>query len=506
MKIFKYLILWFILLSGITQAQYGEFGKVNPVASVSSSTIDSLINLKPIAYTDQWGNPSGGMKFDGVDDVVTVADNNNFDFHTGDGSVEVWVKFNSVATTQEVFSRNTDGNNGGYLQYANSGRIVFALYSVYGTNGYRVNLITNVTPVTGIWQHITVVFGQTTSDSKIYLNGVPQTLSVNTVNVYDFALTQALKIGNSASSYLNGTINSLLFYNRALTQAEVTSKYNNGEPQDVAIDYADLNASQTELGSSPYFSDGTTLSAITSSGYTHDYPGDDLTDNTAVHFLGSTTGTLGKDYLFSFDLTYNSGSVTGTHDALGMSGASINLTSGHNEFVKTSNGINGLYLTIKSSTAVNFTISNFSVIQLGCVASYEPENAGRLGWIETQNGLHGSTSGSPISLSAEQRSLIYRDVKLSVANTATTLTNIVPKGYRIDYIRALGSNSLTGVKIGTSSGGEQIVTSTTASTTASILTLAGNTYNETASTTLYAEHATAAETLNLIFVFRKVGN
>ena len=67
-------------------------------------------------------------------------------------------------------------------------------------------------------------------------------------------------------------------------------------------------------------------------------------------------------------------------------------------------------------------ITGVSVIQVGCVAEYLPENAGRIGWIETMNGLHGSTSGSPICLNTEQRPLVYRDVKLAIANTATALT------------------------------------------------------------------------------------
>src|SRR5690606_377613 len=164
--------------------------------------------------------------------------------------------------------------------------------------------------------------------------------------------------------------------------------------------------------------------------------------------------------------------------------------------------------TFEGNAADKVYITEVTITPIGCVAEYLPSNAGRLGWIETMNGLHGSTSGSPVSLNAEQRPVIYRDVKLSIANTATTLTNIVPKGYRIASIRAVGSDSLTAIKIGTSSGGEQVVASTTTTgTTPKLLTLAATAndgYSESAATTLYAEHGTAAQTLDLIFTFEKV--
>ena len=153
---------------------------------------------------------------------------------------------------------------------------------------------------------------------------------------------------------------------------------------------------------------------------------------------------------------------------------------------------------------------NLTMLQVGCVAEYLPENAGNLGWVESSgNQLSGQTPGSPISLNVAKRPMQYRDIKKGITNAATTLTGLVPRGYIIKSIRLKGSASLTAVKIGTSSGGEQIVASTSASTTASLATLAATAnagYSETTKQTIYIEHATAGQTLDVIFHFEKVGN
>jgi hypothetical protein len=170
--------------------------------------------------------------------------------------------------------------------------------------------------------------------------------------------------------------------------------------------------------------------------------------------------------------------------------------------------MDGILLNYAQSLSGDYIyIKNVIFTRLASVLDIGPENFGTIGTIDSSgNGLHGVVSGAR-ALSPVLGAAIVRDVKLAIADTATELTNIVPKGYRITSIRGKGTDSLTDVKIGTSSGGEQVVASTTAGTTAALFTLAAtaiSAYSETAAVSLYAEHDTASETLDLIFTMEKV--
>ncbi len=65
----------------------------------------------------------------------------------------------------------------------------------------------------------------------------------------------------------------------------------------------------------------------------------------------------------------------------------------------------------------DLTIDNLEIKPVGCVAEYRPENAGAMGWIETQNGLHGITSGNPVSIAAN------RDYRSGISTTTVQMVN-----------------------------------------------------------------------------------
>lgn len=403
--------------------------------------------IKTIA--DNWGQPFGGAKLDGVDDYYTVADNDNLDMGLSDCSFEYYGNLHSSSATRQFLMSKRAGTDTGYgwdLRASDSSTDI-ALRVLDASAIAFTETVNNVVSPNEL-VHIIITFDRD-GNLTTYINKVlRQSTDRSSFSAITLSNSQSFNIGtisNSTAVCSDSKPMICRLWNRALSQSEVTALYNNGQPQLASLPYADLGASQTALTSG--------------------------------------TLTIGKRYIID---TFVAG------DNFTNVGASSNAS--------------GVSFVATGTTPTTWTNSS-SLRSIGCVAEWK--NFGRLGAVETQNGLHASSSGSPISLEAEQRPLKYRDVKLSIANTATALTNIVPKGYRIASIRAKGSASLTGVKIGTSSGGEQVVASTTAGTTASLLTLAATAnagYSETASVTLYAEHATAAQTLNLIFEFEKVAN
>lgn len=463
--------------------------------------VDDAGKTGQLICADDWGEPKGGLLFDGVNDYINILDSANLDFGDALGndkpfSLEFFGYIEAGTTGRGIITKGTDTLREYGLFISTTNRINIALYSGGLSNRLSVYY---PTVLTSGWYHIVGTYDGSKANSglKLYLNGTLLTVTNDNTGTYagNNVNTGTVSIGrwfSNGSGYLSGKAIVARIWNRVLTQSEIIKLYSNGLLGVNALPISDVGANNTDLFSPLDFNVG--------------YTTVDATIIDADSFSTAGIGGLLKFTNLKVGARYKLTAVGDTTTSeITFRSSSPNVVYqtgfGTTEFICVNPT---LYIRHASAGTSNFT--TLQLTQIGCVAEYLPENAGRIGWIETMNGLHGNTSGSPLCLNAEQRPLVYRDVKLAVANTATALTNIVPKGYRISTIRAVGTASLSSVIIGTSSGGSQIVTSTTVSTTASLLTLAGNVYSETADTTLYAQHGTSGQTMDLIFVFEKINN
>lgn len=520
-----------------------ELNFVDGVTSAIQTQIDGKAGLT------NWGTPQGGYKFDGVDDYVSVADNANLKFGTGDFSLSWYGTIPNGSTAINTFISKA---------YASSPYTGFSLAlwdgatseqgkPVFVTNNN--NKVRTVNTYNDGKKHFIVATRNSTT-SKIYVDGILEATTTASPDDIDYVI--ALTLSQGGTYYHTGDTYLTRLYNRALTASEVTKLYNNGRPDLASLEYADLGASQTDaLSGHNYDYDqaywdkgdgiaittgqtdpdaGTNAELITHAG-TDKYSFVRVNNLLSVskYYKYEVIAKAGTSDYISIALNYNGGQLVtfrfSTHtfsniSSLISSYSYTDLGSGWYKIIVT-----GIVLT--STNYIGFSVTNASGVEygtdfgtlyvyssnlykIGCVAEYLPSNCGKIGWIETQNGLHGQTSGSPISLLAEQRPLIYRDVKLAIATgTPTLLTGLVPKGYAIKSIVAKGSASLTAIKIGTSSSGEQIVASSTATTTGTMQVLASTAnagYNITADTNVYVEHTTAGETMDVVFLLEKVQN
>lgn len=357
---------------------------------------------------------------------------------------------------------------------------------------------------------------------SVFVNGVyTSTITLNAWNLVHVTSTTAVNasavVKGYKTTYYAGRWSFDKPYNRQLSASERVTHYNYGHPELYEPPYADRGASNTELLSS--FAQGTTYSydVLTTSGL-------DITS--AIESTGNIGGAVssnsfnliaGKKYRFTCDYTLNSGVVPSLRTVLANDGRStasgglLTTLSDEVEFTATSSGAVYLEISVGTSNVTNFSATGISLKQIGEVASYSADNATSYSWIDGTGGnSHAQGSGSPTAVRSEKIGTIKQFKGSIAANTNTTLTSIIPKGYRIRAIRAVGSDSLAAIKIGTSSAGEEIVASTTTTgTTASLLTLAATSntaYSETADVTLYARHDTGAsgKTMNLILILEKV--
>jgi hypothetical protein len=167
----------------------------------TTKTVTANGNAKIDTSQSEFGGASGS--FDGTNSYLSTPDSSDWNFGTGDFTIDFWVRFNSLAT-QEFWGRYIAGVGefdfflaaGPKLQfYADNSGVVKASYVM--TNPWGVS--------TGQWHHIALV--RSGSNVYIFIDGVSQTLTANTpisTNSLDDINTPQL-IGEIAGiRYLNG--------------------------------------------------------------------------------------------------------------------------------------------------------------------------------------------------------------------------------------------------------------------------------------------------------------
>ena len=165
--------------------------------------------------TDRFGVANKAYSFDGVNDFIQTNR-----AHTSSFSVSTWVKLSSAACFSSIIDAYassweflTDCNSGSNLSLAVwSG----GTYQIY-TSGF------NLTPQN--WTHVVCTFSANNT-CKIYSNGV----LINTFTTINLpAIGGLFYFGRSRSgsdSFLNGVLDDIGIWNRALTACEITDLYN----------------------------------------------------------------------------------------------------------------------------------------------------------------------------------------------------------------------------------------------------------------------------------------
>jgi len=117
--------------------------------------------------------------FDGDSDYLTLADSDDWNFGSGDWTIDFWVRFNTLGTNA-FFQQRTDNNNFIFCFRApDAGGTVF--FRIYTGGAWVVSLMIGYTGfVVNTWYHIAVVH-HTTSIYEIFVNGT----SIGSVNDVD---------------------------------------------------------------------------------------------------------------------------------------------------------------------------------------------------------------------------------------------------------------------------------------------------------------------------------
>ncbi|MBX3008605.1 MAG: LamG domain-containing protein [Melioribacteraceae bacterium] len=411
-----------------------------PIITGATNITDAIFNRAVHSKGDE-----GGYRLDGVDDLVTIPDNDNLDFGIGDFSIVLNIRTGSDITSQQRVISKSFTN--GYAVSILSGKLFVAI-------GGTTNLLSYDIQANKLY-HIVVVRSDT-NQASVYINGaVAVAGSVDGGSITNGDILAFGRRNTSAVDYFRGTIYSSQLFNRALTQSEVLAYYNNGSPTEYSMPYADRGASNTNLIGALNFASGWSLNSGVSVDNASQYTS---TGNGGVYRnIGITTSNFFK--IFRIRLA---GTTTATSIKLGRINSSAfyyieGLTGSFDTtFTFVGNGLS-YGMALENVGAGTTNITTFEVITIGNVLDLQPQWAGQFGWIDNSgNRLHGQTSGSPIALAVGVNAN-YKDIKTAITGN-TTLTNVIPKEYRIRgiLVNNTTANAVT-ISIGTSSGGTQVV-------------------------------------------------
>ncbi len=164
----------------------------------------------------------GAIVFDGTDDHALL---NTTSVISGDFTVEVW--FNQTSYTPSSFasqrclvggSDNSSGSDNCQFIIGDNGTILLAI------NGAGVTLTPTTTGlmILNNWYHI--IWTRTGSNITTYLNNVSRSTGTSSGNVRVDRVGQ-VGANNGLSKNFPGKISSVRFYNKFLTQAEVSQNF-----------------------------------------------------------------------------------------------------------------------------------------------------------------------------------------------------------------------------------------------------------------------------------------
>jgi len=207
-------------------------------------------DIQGAAWVKDGGRWSGkkALKFEG-DDYVTMGghDSLNSPHKTNDLTIEVWVYFTGDPSNTGIVSRYYGTSPGSPKSESVWGLNVyhylkfnFRVGQEDDTNNY-MNFTGNVSPQTGTWYHLVATYD---GDASVYENGIMYVNSEkdaswnssydgNTKSLQIYTSNQPLEVGrysNRDNYYLEGIVDEVAIYNRALTADEIKQHYKMGRP------------------------------------------------------------------------------------------------------------------------------------------------------------------------------------------------------------------------------------------------------------------------------------
>ena len=174
--------------------------------SIPANIVTFNGDVKLSHTTSKFGNSA--YYFDGSGDYLTLPDSNDWNFESGDFTIECWVRFNTIQTG--VFANHWGGD--GYVDWLlkyEANKLVFN-YSYDGSYAHISDAYFAWTPVVDTWYHVAII--RNGNDLKAFINGT-QIGVTETINITFSNINYNLNIGrddySGGISYFAGYLDEL---------------------------------------------------------------------------------------------------------------------------------------------------------------------------------------------------------------------------------------------------------------------------------------------------------
>jgi len=164
-------------------------------------------------------NARRGAVFDGVDDDVDLTNDDSFNFNQN-FTISFWVFANSVNQGDVMVAKDngTADTQFTIVQAASNARIDFR---VSVASGNKVTNAANDTTIARVWEHWTARYDGI--EIQLFKNGVATGTAVAATGTLDVIADKCFIGRRTNGKFFDGVISDVKFWNRALSQSEITN-------------------------------------------------------------------------------------------------------------------------------------------------------------------------------------------------------------------------------------------------------------------------------------------
>jgi len=137
------------------------------------------------------------------------------------GTISQWFNFSSINVVGRLFNKTHSGVTDAFLTHVDSSN-KFQVY-IHDLGSFNANA---TVLSTSTWYHYVVTWDG--ANVIVYKNGSVETTQANSASLQAEATNFAIGGTPVNSQYINGIVDEVGFWNRALTSTEVTALYNSG--------------------------------------------------------------------------------------------------------------------------------------------------------------------------------------------------------------------------------------------------------------------------------------
>jgi hypothetical protein len=196
----------------------------------SSGGNDGTLVNGPVWTTGQIG---GALNFDGMNDYINLGNSSSLKLPLP-VTISAWIRLNTTGLVQKIMcidSQSTVTYYGIWFFVQSNNKLMINYGDGRGGDGpaYRRSKVGTTALASGSWYHVVAVL-QGPTDMTLYINGVDDggTYSGSGTSLAYSAATSLIGCGNSSDGYLNGIIDDVRFYDRALSDEEIEQLYEGG--------------------------------------------------------------------------------------------------------------------------------------------------------------------------------------------------------------------------------------------------------------------------------------